>query len=73
MMPDLAMELQRIYDSEINTRIFWFWDSGFTIQLGDQMNGYLAVETVASAAEILALAPTGDCALLPRLHLHPRS
>ena len=52
-MADLAAELQRIYDSEINLRIFWFWDAGFTVQLGDQMNGYLAEEIVGSAAEIL--------------------
>ena len=53
IMLDLASELQKIYDSEINVRISWFWDAGFTVQLGDTMNGFLAEETVASAAEIL--------------------
>jgi hypothetical protein len=36
----LEGELQKIYDSEINVEISWFWDSGITIKLGDPMNGY---------------------------------
>ena len=44
--PDLAVELQKIYDSEINVRIGWFWDGGIEIRLGDDKNGYLADETV---------------------------
>ena len=27
-MDDLAIELQKIYDSEINIRIGWLWDDG---------------------------------------------
>ena len=50
---DLAEELQRIYDSEINIRIGWFWDCGIEIRLGDDMNGYLAEETVRSVADII--------------------
>ena len=50
---DLASELQRIYDSEINAEITWFWDGGFTVSLGDKMNGFLAEEDVNSVAEIL--------------------
>ena len=48
--PDLAVELQKIYDSEINLRIGWFWDGGMEIRLGDDMNGYLAEETVSTVA-----------------------
>jgi hypothetical protein len=51
--PDLAAELQRIYDSEINVRLSWLWDGGFEVGLGDKMNGYVAEETVRTAAEIL--------------------
>ena len=51
--PDLAVELQRIYDSEINLRIGWFWDGGIEVRLGDEMNGYEAAEFFQSAAEIL--------------------
>jgi hypothetical protein len=65
LVADLAIELQRIYDSEINVRIFWFWDGGFTVQLGDQMNGYLAEETVASAAEILPWLQTAIAHFYP--------
>jgi len=58
----LAIELQKIYDSEINVRIGWVWDSGIDVRLGDDMNGYLAEETVRSLDEVLpwlqeALAP----------------
>jgi len=51
--PDLAVELQKIYDSEINVRIGWLWDGGIEIRLGDDMNGYLAEETVRTVAEIV--------------------
>jgi hypothetical protein len=51
--PDLAVELQKIYDSEINVRIGWLWDGGIEIRLGDDMNGYLAEETVGTVAEIV--------------------
>ena len=47
--PDLAVELQKIYASEINVRMGWFWDGGIEIRLGDDVNGYLAEETVQIA------------------------
>ena len=50
---DLAVELQKIYDSEINIEIGWFWDCGIEVRLGDKMNGYLAEEILTSTAEIL--------------------
>jgi hypothetical protein len=50
---DLAIELQKIYDSELNIRISWLWDAGIDIRLGDEVNGYLAAETVQSTAEIV--------------------
>ncbi len=48
-----AVELQKIYDSEINVRIGWFWDCGIEIRFGDDVNGYLAEETVRTVAEIV--------------------
>ena len=51
--PDLAVELQKIYDGEINIRIGWLWDGGIEIRLGDDMNGYPAQETVRAVAEIV--------------------
>jgi hypothetical protein len=50
---DLAIELQNIYDSEINMEISWFWDGGIDIRLGDKMNGYLAEGNVPSVDEII--------------------
>lgn len=49
----LEQELQRIYDSEINIRIAWLWDGGIDVRLGDEINGFLAEENVASASDIL--------------------
>ena len=49
----LEDELQRIYESEINVRISWLWDGGIDVRLGDEMNGYLAEENVASTGDIV--------------------
>lgn len=35
-------KLQLIYDSEINFSISTFWDGGFTVKLGDEVNGFIA-------------------------------
>lgn len=50
---DLAAELQRIYDSEINVQISWLWDGGIDVRLGDPANGYLAEENVRTVDEIV--------------------
>ena len=50
---DLAGELQRIYDSEINIRIGWLWDGGIDMRLGDEVNGFVAEENGPSVAEIV--------------------
>jgi hypothetical protein len=34
--------MQRLYDSEINAWITSFWDDGFYVRLGDEMNGFRA-------------------------------
>ena len=50
---DLAAELPRVYESEINVSISWLWDGGFEVRLGDEVNGFLAEETFAHTAGIL--------------------
>jgi hypothetical protein len=50
---DLASELQKIYNSEINVRIGWFWNCGVEVRLGDDMNGYLAADFVPTVADIV--------------------
>jgi hypothetical protein len=50
---NFADELQKIYDSEINIRISWLWDGGIEVWIGDDLNGYVARDTVASVAEII--------------------
>ena len=34
--------MQRLYDSEINAWVSSFWDDGFYVRLGDEMNGFRA-------------------------------
>lgn len=34
--------LRDLYDSEINYSISSFWDGGYVVKLGDEMNGWLA-------------------------------
>jgi hypothetical protein len=34
--------MQRLYDSEINVVVSSFWDDGFYVKLGDEMNGFRA-------------------------------
>ena len=50
---NVADELQKIYDSEINIRISWLWDGGIDVWLGDDVNGYLAQETVGAVEDIV--------------------
>ena len=64
---DLATEFQKIYDSEINVRVSWLWAGGIEVWIGDDMNGYLAQDTVSSADEI---APWFQEAIA---HFHPES
>jgi hypothetical protein len=37
---------QELYDSEINFSVSCFWDGGFTVKLGDDMNGWKAETNV---------------------------
>lgn len=43
--------LQRLYDSEINASISTFWDGGFEVKIGDDMNGFMAEANVRDYAE----------------------
>ena len=36
----IAWELRRLYDSEINVQISSFWDGGWMVKLGDEINGF---------------------------------
>ena len=56
---DLATELQKIYDSEINVGSRGWWGGGIEVRLGDNMNRYLAEATV----------PSGCVAFLPQAHI----
>lgn len=45
-MDNSARILQDLYDSEINFAIIAFWDAGFKVMLGDEVNGFSATERV---------------------------
>lgn len=45
---------QHLYDREINFSISSFWDGGFTVKLGDEMNGFKAETCVNSMQEAAA-------------------
>jgi hypothetical protein len=44
--------MQRLYDSEINVVVYSFYDSGFRVYLGDEMNGYRADTTFETWSEV---------------------
>jgi len=33
---------EQLYNSEINLQFGWFWDAGFDVKMGDEMNGFIA-------------------------------
>jgi len=43
--------IQKLYDSEINVSIASFWDAGFEVRLGDDMNGFKDQTSVKTFAE----------------------
>jgi hypothetical protein len=45
MSGDLVKALQRLYETETNINISSFWDSGWTVKLGDGLNGHDAERT----------------------------
>ena len=48
--------LADLYNSEINASISWLWDGGIDVSLGDDLNGFVTgdqVATLAQAAEWL--------------------
>jgi hypothetical protein len=61
------LELQKLYDSEINVEIGWMWDGGIDIRLGDRTNGFLTEETVKAVTGII---PWLQKAIA---HFYPRS
>jgi hypothetical protein len=40
-----------LYDSEINASFSWFWDGGIDVSIGDDLNGFVTGDQVATLAE----------------------
>jgi len=43
---------QQLYDSEINFEVAAVWDGGFTVKLGDPLNGYKAEANLKTWEEV---------------------
>jgi hypothetical protein len=37
---EVGAKLQALYDAEVNYRLSTFWDGGFTVRLGDDLDGW---------------------------------
>lgn len=57
--------LQELYDSEINVRIVSFWDDGYSISLGDEMNGFKAEFNTQDWAEAEEWLISEACRIWP--------
>lgn len=58
--------LNALYNSEINVEISSFWDGGWTVKIGDAMNGFKAEMTFDDLSENTAAWLTkAACELYP--------
>ena len=48
---DVEAILDDLYASETNVEIFWLWDGGIDVKLGDELNGYRAEGQVSTMHE----------------------
>ena len=48
---ELGSIIDALYESEINCSVSTFWDGGITVQLGDEMNGFVAHNECLTAHE----------------------
>jgi hypothetical protein len=69
---ELGVVMDALYESEINCSVSTFWDGGFIVQLGDDMNGFVAEKdcrTATEAAEFLDRAAREHFFLSQPMHL----
>jgi hypothetical protein len=48
---ELGTVIDALYESEINCSIASAWDNGFTVKLGDEMNGFVAEKDCRTSSE----------------------
>jgi len=48
---ELGTIIDALYESEINCSISGFWDAGFTVKLGYELNGFLAEKDCKNSSE----------------------
>jgi hypothetical protein len=62
--PTLESELKRLYDLEVNVRLSSFWDGDWTVEIGDEMNGFTETAgslTLDEVVEWLTQRSIGTC------------
>lgn len=73
-MKDLGSVMAALYRSEINCSVSSFWDAGWEVRLGDEINGYVAETTIdvpmtsPETGRTLADARAGSQAVADWLH-----
>lgn len=68
--------LQSLYEAEINVDVASFYDSGWTVRIGDEKNGYRAEKTFDGQDALVEIAPWLEAEaaqLYPGLTLRRRS
>lgn len=56
---------QALYDSEINFSVEGFWDKGFSVVLGDSINGHLDGDAFKTMAEVEQFLTESACRHYP--------
>jgi len=64
--PTLAWVMIAAYQSEINYSISCFWDGGWTLRLGDELNGFESSSVYETVADLERDMPKEICRLYPK-------
>jgi hypothetical protein len=52
---ELGAIIDALYESEINCSVSTFWDGGFDVKLGDEMNGFVLDTNCKTSSEAAAI------------------
>ncbi|MGE0290510.1 MAG: hypothetical protein AB7I42_29565 [Bradyrhizobium sp.] len=53
----LGSALKALYDAEINVEMVSFWDSGWTVRMGDKRNGFRSQKTFEGRNSLEDIGP----------------
>jgi len=69
---DLSTVLRELYESELNCSIRSAWHSGWTVKLGDDLNGFVAKGTFGKVEEVAEFLHATALAHFPTSHYAKR-